>query len=80
MATEITMLRNPSSTLGCSLKEGERGVVEDSLAGVLVGLNIAVVVSHPETIKAIPDPPSIAGVEPEKTAVESTTEQPKKRR
>lgn len=80
MATEITMLRNPSSTLNCSLKEGETSVVEDSLASVLVGLDIAVVVRHPETIKAIPEPLSIAGVDPEQTAVESPTEQPRKRR
>lgn len=80
MTTKITMLRNPAAVYGCSLKEGETGDVEEPLARVLVERSIAVVVDMPKEIKAVPEPPSIAGVEPEKTAVESGTEQPRKRR
>lgn len=80
MATEITMLRNPSSDYGCSLKEGETGLVDDSLASVLAQRNIAVIVSHPETIKAVPELPSLLGVESAQAPAEVATEQPRKRR
>lgn len=80
MATEITMLRNPSSDYGCSLKEGETGLVDDPLAKVLVERNIAEFVVTPETIKAVPELPSIVGVDPAQAPAESATEQPRKRR
>lgn len=80
MATEITMLRNPSSSFGCPLKEGETGLVDDQLAKELIELSLAERVVTPEIIKAVPELPSIVGVEPAQAPAESATEQPRKRR
>ena len=80
MATKITMLRNPSSDYGCDLKEGETGFVDDQLAKIFSDRSIAVVIEVPKVIKAVPDQPAISGVEPEQAAVETVTEQPRKRR
>jgi hypothetical protein len=80
MATKITMLRNPALAYGCDLKEGETGDVDDVLASVLIGRDIAVAVDVPKVIKAVPEVPSIVGDEPAEAPAESATEQPKKRR
>jgi len=80
MATKITMLRNPSSDYGCSLKEGETGFVDDPLAKILSDRNIAVVIEAPKIIKAVPELPAISGVEPEQAPAETVSEQPRKRR
>jgi len=80
MATKITMLRNPSSDYGCSLKEGESGFVDDQLARLLEARNIAVVIELPKAIKAVPEPPAISGGEPEQAPAETVTETPRKRR
>ena len=68
--TKITMLRNPASSLGCGLKEGETGDVAPALAETLVRMSIAVVVELPKVIHAIPNEPSIVA-----NAVETEAEQ-----
>ena len=79
--TKITLLRNPASSLGCDLKEGETGEVSPSLAETLVRMNIAVVVDLPKVIHAIPDEPSIVAdaVETEAEEVAEITEPPSNR-
>jgi len=52
------MLRNPSDSFGCELKEGETGDVRKDLAERLIAQGIAVAVQ--EEVKAVAEKPSIA--------------------
>lgn len=60
---KITMLRNPARHLGCDLKEGETGEVEDKLAESLIRIGLAVAVATPskKKIEAVPEKPAIKG-------------------
>jgi hypothetical protein len=75
----VTMLRNPASAFGCNLHEGETGEIAQPLAEQLVRLNLAVMVSTPKSIQAVPEEPSIKApevvVEP---PAEDKTDRPKK--
>lgn len=57
--TTVKMLRNPSSSFGCTLSEGETGEISSDLADLLVAEGLAVV-SVPDEIEAVPHSPSIA--------------------
>jgi hypothetical protein len=67
---KVLMLRNPSDSLGCNLREGETGQVSQALGERLVQLGIAVVVDEPEKpqrqsrprqVRGVQDKPAIAG-------------------
>lgn len=47
---QVLMLRNPSSSLGCELKEGDIGEVSDSLGAELVKIGIAQEVTKKEIL------------------------------
>lgn len=59
---KIQLLRNPAKSLGCNLREGETGEVEDSLGKILVKSNLAVSLDPPPApaVKAIPATPAIS--------------------
>lgn len=59
---KIQLLRNPAKSLGCKLREGETGEVEDSLGKILVKSNLAVSLEpSPDTsMKAVPAAPAIS--------------------
>lgn len=59
---EILLLRNPSISFGCELKEGETGKVSEELGGKLVALGLAVEIEKPAKaveIKGVPTTPAI---------------------
>jgi hypothetical protein len=72
---EILLLRNPSSSLGCDLKEGESGRVPKELGGRLVALGIAVEIEKEPrprkasaNVKGVSPKPSIADAKPAEMA------------
>ena len=57
---KVRMLRNPKASIGCSLKEGQAGDVDDSLGSELVKIGVAISLDEPQAIKAVPPKPAIA--------------------
>lgn len=57
---KITMLRSPSRALGCDLKEGQTGEVDDKLATALINSGIAIPVAAKAS--AMPKPKALEGV------------------
>jgi hypothetical protein len=72
---EILLLRNPSISLGCKLKEGETGNVSKELGGRLVALGIAVEIERElkpkkasAPLKGVSPKPSVADAKPAEIA------------
>ena len=59
---EILLLRNPSVSFGCELKEGETGNVSKELGGKLIALGVAIeiVKKGSATVKGVSPKPSLA--------------------
>jgi hypothetical protein len=83
---KILMLRNPSSSLGCSLQEGDTGNVSKELGGRLVALGIAVEVESeqkprrsPVVLEGVSPKPSVADAKPVKIAGDKKEDQDDKR-
>jgi hypothetical protein len=66
---KILMLRNPSSSLGCELQEGETGNVSKELGGRLVALGIAVEVEVEQ--KPRRQAAAVTGVAPKPSVAEA---------
>ena len=76
---KILLLRNPSVSLGCDLKEGETGNVSKDVGGRLVALGIAVEVEAEQkpkkasaTVKGVSPKPSLADAKPAEIAGDAT--------
>jgi hypothetical protein len=74
---EVLLLRNPSVSFGCELKEGETGNVSKELGGKLIALGIAIEVEKEPaakkvsaTVKGVSPKPSVADAKPAEVAGE----------
>jgi NAD-dependent oxidoreductase involved in siderophore biosynthesis len=68
---QIKLLRNPASSFGCELLEGETGEVSDVIAKSLVARGVAVVVETPKKLQGVAESASIAEAKPAKVSAKS---------
>ena len=73
---KVQMLRNPSQNYGCNLQEGETGDVPGDVGHAIVAAGLAVDLTPPPVIEAVPDKPVIAAPKPAELAGDKGSKKP----
>jgi hypothetical protein len=78
---KVLLLRNPAAELGCRIREGESGEVDEPIGRRLISLGIAIEIEQPKpvpVVRAIPEEPAIAKAKAPEIAPDAMPQQRKR--